>query len=263
MINKQQIKYIRSLQQKKYRDEEGVFIVEGLKLVNEAIDCLPHLLKEVYISSAGKSKEVIKTLPKSCAFFEITKDEFSRISSLKAPQGILALVKKPPLTLPEFKTLEDIVIALDRVSDPGNLGTIIRLADWFGISNIVCSYETVDCFNPKVVQASMGSVLRVNIIYTDLQNFIGGLKNQTGFSVYGTTLEGENIYQTKLQNPAIIIFGNEANGVSENLKHLIDQNLLIPNFSSKKETSESLNVSIAAAIVCSEFRRQLSDDHSK
>jgi TrmH family RNA methyltransferase len=263
MINKQQIKLIRSLQQKKYRDENNLFVVEGLKSVNETIDTLPHLLKTIFVSEESKTINNLNPLPNTCKLIEVPGEEFPKLSSLKTPQGILALVNKPSLKLPEFITLKDLIIVLDRIRDPGNLGTIIRLADWFGIKNIICSEDTVDCYNPKVIQASMGGILRVDIHYTNLSSFIKGLKIATGYKVYGTSLNGNNLYHDKLDQPAVIIFGNESLGISEELTNLIDQNLLIPNYNLSKETSESLNVSIASAIVCAEFRRQTLANHSK
>jgi RNA methyltransferase, TrmH family len=263
MINKQQIKFIRSLQQKKYRDEYKMFIVEGLKSVNEAIETSPQLVKAVYVACDKKEMINIKPIPNHCSCSEVVKEEFQKLSSLKAPQGILALINQPVIKFPEYNTLKDLILVLDRISDPGNLGTIIRLADWFGIEHIICSNDTVDCYNPKVVQASMGCILRVKIHYTDLPVFIKGLKTTTDLTVYSTSLIGENIYQTRLSQPAIIIFGNESNGVSDELTKLTDTNLLIPNNARGAETAESLNVSIASAIVCAEFRRQVGTSYSK
>jgi TrmH family RNA methyltransferase len=147
-----------------------------------------------------------------------------------------------------------LILVLDTIRDPGKLGTIIRLADWFGIGNIFCSDETVECFNPKVVQATMGAILRVNIHYTSLKELLLNLRS-AGYTIYGSTLNGENIYTKRLKTPAAIILGNETRGISPDLIPMIEECILIPNFSTSVNRSESLNVSIAAAIICSEFSR--------
>jgi TrmH family RNA methyltransferase len=263
LISRQKIKFIRSLQQRKSRDQAGIFVVEGQKSVSDALDCCPDSIDEIYISSNSRFRDKFVRLPGNIRLIEIEEAELSRISSLVTPQGILAVLRKPVDILPETDSLNDLVILLDRISDPGNLGTIIRLADWLGIDHIFCSKDTVDCYNPKVVQASMGAVLRVDIHYVDLSVFIINVKESTRLQVYATTLEGENIHQTNLNQPAAIIFGNEANGISKEIMGLANNKLLIPNYSSKKTSSESLNVSVAAAIVLSEFRRQSISFHSK
>jgi RNA methyltransferase, TrmH family len=255
MVTNQQIKFFRSLGQKKFRDETGLFIAEGLKLVEEAILNRPEQIKSLIISSKF-SGHLHATLPGSAETIQISPAEFERISSLKSPQGILVVLKKPEEKIPSITELENIVLVLDQISDPGNLGTIIRLADWFGIRFIICSKDTVECFNPKVVQASMGSLFRVQILYTDLDEYLNETRQKTGLTTYATSLTGSNIYQTHLKIPALIILGNESNGISGKLEHYIDHSLLIPNFSITDRKTESLNVSVAAAIVCSEFRRQ-------
>lgn len=263
VINKQQIKFVRSLRQRKMRDESGMFIAEGLKSVNEAIECFAESIEVIYISSNNRNNDKLKHIPDNIAIIEISENDFLKISSFKTPQGFLALIRKPEDIIPKVETLNDLTIVLDNVNDPGNLGTIIRLADWLGINQIICSRDTVDCYNPKVVQASMGAVLRIGVHYTDLSEFVNKIKVQTKLHVYSTSLNGENLYQTKLSQPAVLIFGNEANGISKEILNLVDKSLLVPSYSNNSESSESLNVSIAAAIVLSEFRRQFSGFHSK
>jgi TrmH family RNA methyltransferase len=263
LSTKQKIKYIRSLKQKKHRNKNGVFVIEGIKLVNEAIHDLPNRIQEVYFTTDLKDKIAIDSLPANCSLFEVTANEIERISTHATPQGVLAVIIQALPILPQFEAMNDLLVILDKIRDPGNLGTIIRLADWFGIDKIICSPDTADCYNPKVVQSSMGSIFRVNIHYTDLRKFLEELKQRTRFIVYGTTLEGDNLYTATLCKPSAVIFGNEANGISKELFSLIDQELLIPNFSINPKIIESLNVSTAASIIFAEFRRQTSVGYSK
>jgi len=182
----------------------------------------------------------------------VTDDELRRISFLQHPQQVLALFPLPANCKPSTLNLE-LSLALDGVQDPGNLGTIIRIADWFGISTIICSEDTVDAWNPKVVQATMGSIARVNIIYFNLPDFLDTLP--ADFPVYGTFLDGENIYTQQLTPDGLIIMGNEGNGISEAVRTKVNRRLLIPDFH-QGPTADSLNVAIATAITCSEFRRR-------
>jgi TrmH family RNA methyltransferase len=254
LISKQQIKNIRSLQQKKYRNDLNLFVIEGLKMVVEAITQVPQHIEFICFTNrySDQIKLQISSLKIDC--IEISFEEFKKISSLTSPQEILAVLKKPVNSaLPETG---DLLLALDGIRDPGNMGTIIRLADWFGIRQIICSADTVDCYNPKVVQASMGAILRLNLIYTDLAEWIKELRGKKDIIIYGTALKGENLYTSVLNKSAIVILGNEANGISEKIFQLVDKNLYIPNLSCSPDKSESLNVSIAAAVICSEFRRQ-------
>ena len=171
-----------------------------------------------------------------------------------APQSVVALFKKPTYQL-DYKSLgSQLSLMLDTVQDPGNLGTIIRIADWFGIENVICSKETVDVYNPKVVQATMGALSRVRVHYLDLEKMLQDLK---GVPVFGTFLEGDDIYEETLPPSGIIVMGNEGNGISSNVKKYVDRKLYIPNFPQSRDTSESLNVAVATAIVCSEFRRRI------
>ena len=237
MLTKNQIKLVRSLEQKKNRKREGLFVAEGPKVVED-------LLRGGYHSYA-----IYSTQPRPDAQL-ITDEELHKISFLQHPQEVLAIFEMPPSSLPTHQS--SLSIALDGIQDPGNLGTIIRIADWFGISTIYCSEDTADVYNPKVVQATMGSLAHINIIYTDLVELIG----KASCPVYGTLLDGEDIYQQKLTQEGIIVMGNEGNGISEKIRPLITHRLLIPNFNKNKETAESLNVAVATAITCSEFRRR-------
>ena len=186
---------------------------------------------------------------------ETDANQIKKISSLKTPSMIIGVFKIQALTTDEDIIQNSLSLILDDVRDPGNLGTIIRVADWFGIKNIFCSHNTVDLYNPKVIQATMGAISSVNVIYTDLQKLLIRYKSPS-FPIYGTFLEGEIIYNCQLQNKGFIVMGNEGKGVSENIQKLVTNKLYIPNFPTGKAVSESLNVSVATSIICSEFRRQ-------
>ena len=248
MISKNQIKFIRSLELKKNRKQNGLFVAEGPKVVGD-------LLHADY-----KARMLFATKPYPGAEL-ITDDELQRISFLQHPQEILAVFEMPtlnsqPLTLNyQPSTLNSqLSLALDGIQDPGNLGTIIRIADWFGISTIYCSPETADVYNPKVVQATMGSLAHVQVVYTDLLALVSQLP--PSYPVYGTLLDGENIYQQELTSEGIIVMGNEGNGISQALREHINRRLLIPDFHTGELRAESLNVAIATAITCSEFKRR-------
>lgn len=244
MISKNQIKYIHSLEQKKNRRNEMCFVAEGPKIIEE-------LLKIYTPKMIFATKSWIEENNNIYAE-EITEQELSKLSFLKHPQSVLAV-----FPIPQNKdTIIDpnkLYLALDGVQDPGNLGTIIRIADWFGIDTILCSMDTADAFNPKVVQATMGSIARVKIIYTNLYDLIKDHANQ--MPIYGTLLDGENIYQKQLAPNGIIIMGNEGNGISTPIRNLLNERLLIPSYN-LSDTAESLNVATATAIICSEFRRR-------
>lgn len=240
MVSKSQIKLIKSLSQKKFRNTHGLFVVEGVKGIKEFLNS-DYELVSVY--STGESFELTgKNL------IMIDEKELNKISSLKTPQKALAVFKIPPL---KKNVIDGLIVALDGVRDPGNLGTIIRLCDWFGVETLICSNDTVDCYNPKVVQASMGSLPRLNIQYLDLNDLIVENKN---IPVLGTMLEGENLYTAKLPESAILVLGNEANGISAEIQKLLTKKLNIPQFG-KVQKTESLNVATATAVILSEFRR--------
>ena len=245
MISKNQIKFIRQLEQKKFRHREGLFVAEGTKVVGDLLKAgyIPHSLYATpdWIASHSVAEAT-----------EVTDDELTRLSFQQHPQQVLALFPIPePADLSPLTS--HLSLLLDGVQDPGNLGTIIRIADWFGISNIICSEDTVDAYNPKVVQATMGSIARVNIIYTNLLELLDGLP--ADFPVYGTLLDGENIYAQELTPHGLIIMGNEGNGISDAVRQRVNRRLLIPDFHNG-DTADSLNVAIATAITCSEFRRR-------
>ena len=237
MISKNQIKFVRQLEQKKYRKKEGLFVAEGPKVVGDLLRA-GFKAHTIFATSEWESQ--------GQTFQEVSDEELRRVSFLQHPQRVLALFFIPTESVPSVSSLS---LALDDVQDPGNLGTIIRIADWFGIDTIYCSENTADAWSPKVVQATMGSIARVNIIYTDLQELI----SKAQVPVYGTLLDGQDIYTQKLSKEGIIVMGNEGNGISAPIRKLINRRLLIPQF---HEGPESLNVAIATAITCSEFRRR-------
>ncbi|TXE07200.1 RNA methyltransferase [Seonamhaeicola algicola] len=238
MLSKNQIKLITRLKQKKYRLELGFFVVEGIKTIKELLqsNLELHMLFTTQSFNFDAKNEVI-----------ITDTELKKISFLKTPNTALAVFK-----IPDVKPIDttQLIVALDDVRDPGNLGTIIRLCDWFGITDLVCSNQTVDCFNPKVIQATMGSITRVNINYVDLESFL----KQVELPKYGAFMEGNNVYKTTLPNKGVLILGNEANGVSNSIENLVTNKISIPRFGVLQAT-ESLNVATATAILLSEFRR--------
>ncbi len=239
-ISKARIKWIRSLQQKKVREQEGVFVVEGEKMVLEGLESKRHALVALV---AHKDESSI--IPQEFREVALTADttEMEQLSGLKTPNKLLAVFKRPTQEVVQ----SGFELALDSVQDPGNMGTILRLADWFGIERIVCSRETVDCFNPKVVQASMGAIFRIQVIYTDLLSYLSNAKQP----VYGALLNGEN-YRSVSYNPeGILLMGNEGNGISEQLIPLITHAVTIPRFGA----AESLNVATATAILLAEVRK--------
>ena len=238
MLSKNQLKLVRSLELKKNRKKEGLFVAEGPKVVGD-------LLRAGYVA-----RLVFSTTERKAAIL-ITDDELNKLSFLQHPQEVLAVFEIPQPSVISHR-LSDLALALDGIQDPGNLGTIIRIADWFGISTIYCSEDTADCYNPKVVQATMGSLAHVDLVYTDLE----ALLRQYDGPIYGTLLDGQNIYQQELSNEGIIVMGNEGNGISPAIRQLVTHKLLIPNYNPSSETAESLNVAIATAITCAEFRRR-------
>jgi len=253
MLSKNKIKLIQSLNRKKSRDESGLFLVEGNKMVEEA------LRSSFRIETLICTSEFLSLYPeivlKVNELIETNSDSIQKASLQQNPQDALAIIAQPAIIKPETDLQRELILALDFIQDPGNLGTILRIADWFGINTIICSENTVDVYNPKVVQASMGAIFRMKTWYTNLEDFLHGIiSNQ--IPVYGTFLEGENIYNESLTSNGIIVMGNEGNGISEPISKLVTRKLLIPTFSSENNKPESLNVAIATAICCSEFRRR-------
>lgn len=249
MLSKNKIKYIRSLELKKNRKEEQVFVAEGHKLVGDLLGYFPCKLL-IATSNWLKANHSVT----ANEIIEVTQEELSRASLQKTPQEVLAVFVQPSYDLNPEVIKSSLCLALDDVQDPGNLGTIIRLADWFGIEHLFCSVGTADVYNPKTVQATMGALARVKVHYCSLPQLIGGL---TDTPVYGTFLNGNIIYAEPLSAHGLIVMGNEGKGVSPEVERLINKKLYIPNYPQERETSESLNVAIATAVVCSEFRRRL------
>ncbi len=259
-ISKAQVKIVRSLQQKKFRDELGLFVAEGDKCVSE----LSKSFELVHLYREGENA---------------TRTEIEQMSGLRTPQGVIGVFKKretspTPSTRRGALSLEGrdgerfLILALDGIQDPGNLGTIIRTCDWFGVHDIVCSLDTADCYNPKVVQATMGALARVRVHYTDLPKWLEEMKNQESeIRIYGTLLEGKDMYEVltakrsysnavlQQRGHEVIVMGNEGNGISQRVRTLVTHPIRIPSYPKNAETSESLNVSIATAIVLAEFRR--------
>lgn len=243
MVSKNQIKTITGLQQKKYRKQHKLFFAEGIKVVQELLNSnfeLHQLFTTGHIFEDVDAGKIVS----------VNEAELKKISALTTPNACLAL-----FVIPDEKPVQDegLIVALDDVRDPGNLGTIIRLCDWFGISKLICSEQCVDAYNPKVVQATMGSLARVNVVYTDLQEYLA----KTKLPVFGTFMDGANVYEETLPEHGIIVMGNEANGISPEVEQKVTERIAIPRFGNLQQT-ESLNVATAAAIILSEFRRNFS-----
>jgi len=241
MLSKNQITFITRLKQKKYRIQHRLFVAEGKKTISELLNS-NFQLYQLYTTTLNF--EVTDVLRLS-----VSEKELKKISFLKTPNTALAVFKIRESKAIDFNNL---IVALDNVGDPGNLGTIIRLCDWFGVKDLVCNAETVDCYNPKVIQASMGSITRVNITYLDLEDMLTSKRN---IETYGAFMDGDNVYNMNLPNSGILVLGNEANGISKGLKAHISHNISIPRYGDMQVT-ESLNVANAAAILLSEFKRR-------
>ncbi len=240
MISKNRIRFIKSLQQKKQRIENQLFVIEGEKMVNEAIQWIPYQIEVIYHTSEYTINNI-----NNIQFEIVTPKELQEISTLTTPNKVVAICKQLPVKV----LTSDLIIALDGIQDPGNMGTILRLADWFGISHVICSLDTVDCYNPKVLQATMGAIFRVNVDYVDLNEY---LKMST-LPIYGALLEGENIFKSNLQTKGVILLGNEGNGIKEVNKKHITNPITIPRYGN----AESLNVATAGAIILGSFFQKL------
>ena len=254
MISKNRAKFIVSLQKKKVRDEERLFVIEGDKIVRE------FLASGIRINSLIAKPEFISSIPHELLnsvseVDDVSYDELKAISTLKTPHNALAIIQMPDRDLNPDEVYNELCVALDFVQDPGNMGTIIRAAGWFGIKNIICSPDCVDVYNPKVIQASMGALLHVNIFYSDLKNFLKTAEKEN-IPVFGTLLEGESIYSYRLTNKGVILLGNESKGISPELFPFITDKIMIPKFSMGKHGIDSLNVGMAASVVFSEFARR-------
>ncbi len=249
MITKNQIKFLQSLSRKKGRVESGCFLAEGNRLVEDTLGVF--VCRMLLATPEWLSVHKVAGLP---VVIEVSREELAKASQQTTPQEVLAVYEMPRHEYDEATLGDDLSLVLDTVQDPGNLGTIIRIADWMGIRHIFCSPETADVYNPKVVQATMGALARVAVHYLPLEPFVQRLA--TRMPVYGTFLDGENIYDVPLARNGLIVMGNEGNGVSPELQRLVTRKLYIPNFPVGAPTSESLNVAVATAITCAEFRRR-------
>ena len=249
MLSKALQKRISALENKKHRKESALFVAEGGKTVMDLISA------GVKVDKLIATEEWLLQHRLQIEATIVTDEEMRRASFQQNPQGVLAIFHQPEHEIDLSAPAKELCLALDNVQDPGNLGTIIRIADWFGIRNIFCSIGTADIYNPKTIQATMGAIGRVKVHYLDLPDYIASLQDKT--PIYGTFLDGENMYKKELCNRGLIIMGNEGNGISKECGALVNERLYIPNYPVGCETSESLNVSVATAIICSEFRRRV------
>jgi TrmH family RNA methyltransferase len=242
-MTKSDVKYIQSLAHKKQREEEGLFVVEGVKMVDELLHNFPERIVRIFATESWiiDRKQIVKK------YHLIDLDALNRISFLQTPNEVLALVSMPTTEMTPAITT-GVTLVLDQIQDPGNLGTIIRTADWFGVKQIICSTDTSDAFAPKVVQASMGSLMRLNIFYLDLESF---LKTKKDVPVYAAELNGESVYDIEFKEPMILVIGNESKGVSKLVSQLASKKISIP----KVGNAESLNASVAAGIILSQVAR--------
>lgn len=250
MLENNTIKFIKSLQQKKFRNQHNKFIVEGVKLVNELITSNIKI-DAIYATDDSDLNQIANTI-------KISEKELSRISGLKTPNKLLAIAEIPSNDYESTIIKTKLSLVLENLQDPGNMGTIIRIANWYGIEHIFCSYDTVDCYNPKVVQATMGGLFRVNVIYSDIYKLIQDSSVWQGFKTYATQLNGGNIYDTKLSNQGFIIMGNESKGISSRIKNKFITQIKLPSYPLEASNMESLNVAVATALTVSEFRRRIS-----
>lgn len=254
MLSKNKQKLIRSLDRKKNRDAEGLFLAEGPKLVTEL---LAHFRCRLLVGEPAVLSKVPFEANAVAERVEVTAEELARVSLQRAPQGVLAVFEKPqPVAVQSLLPVagRSLCLALDGVQDPGNVGTIVRIADWWGIEHVICSHDTADVFAPKTVQSTMGALGRVGVHYTDLPAWLDELPACT--PVYGTLLDGDNLYDSELTPHGIIVMGNEGNGLSSAVRERVSHRLLIPSFPPDRPTSESLNVAVATAVTCAEFRRR-------
>ena len=250
MISKSKIKLIKSLEQKKFRDETGLFVAEGTKLVLDLLTVF-----KCTILAATRDWMVENKNISALEIIEVDETELNKISNQKSPQGVFAVFEKPLYTWEVDDLSQKLVLALDDVQDPGNLGTILRIADWFGITDVFCSEHSADAYNPKTVQATMGALARVRVHTVNLPAFLQSCSKN--MPVYGTFMDGGNIYSNDLSQHGIIVMGNEGNGISPETEKHVTHRLLIPSYPMGDVTSESLNVGVATALVCAEFRRRM------
>ena len=251
MLSKNLVKKVHQLSMKKYRDQTHQFVAEGPKVCRDLLGCtrLSLMVCTDSFDVEGIAPEVV---------VRVSEDELRKVSLLQHPQQVLCVFDKiePSISVDDVinNSPDHLTLLLDGVQDPGNMGTIIRIADWFGVENIVCSHQSADVWNPKVVQATMGSIARVNVFYADLQKLLA--ERMGKLPVYGTFLDGKDIYNEELSQDGIIVMGNEGNGISEEVGKLVNRRLYVPNFPKGSSTTESLNVAVCTGIVCAEFRRR-------
>lgn len=253
MISKNSIKLINSLANKKNRIKESLFLVEGDKMVAEVLES-KFVVEKLYATNSF----IVKNKPKiknEKIVTEVTREDIEKASLMKNPQNSIALCKLPAEKELPIKIDSDLGIFLDEIQDPGNLGTIIRICDWFGIEHLFCSPKTADLFNPKVIQSSMGSFCRVNVWYTAFEPVVE-LASKSEMNILGAFLDGENIYRQNFSTRILLVMGNEGNGISPEIEKMIEKRIKIPEFNKNPKSAESLNVSVATAIICSEIKRQ-------
>jgi len=255
MLSRNQVKHVQSLKQKKFREIHQQFIVEGSKLVMEFVNSQYQVLA-IYAVNDWLLQHEPYLNPIKVPIIEVSFEEMERITALSSPSPVMAITDIPPSHVLPSGKVNDLILALDDIKDPGNFGTIIRVADWFGVELIICSENSVDLYNPKVIQATMGSVTRVNVVYCNLPQYLDSLDRDT--KVYGTFPEGDSIYCAELRQQGIIIIGSESFGISPEVISKVTDKISIPPFGETdiKDHAESLNASIATAIICSEFRRR-------
>ena len=256
MLSKNQIKRIQSLRLKKFREIQNQFLIEGSKLVVDVLESR-YRVSDIFATGEWIRKQIPAGISAEIPLTEVTENEMARITALSSPSPVLAIVTIPVSSPVPAPTNEALTLVLDDIRDPGNLGTIIRIADWFGISHIVCSENSVELYNPKVIQSTMGSFARVNVQNVKLPEFFSGI--DPSVRVYGTFPEGNSIYSAELLTGGIIVIGSESTGISEKTASFVTDKISIPSYDEgkgRKEHAESLNASVATAIVCSEFRRR-------
>jgi len=254
MLSKNKVKFIISLQKKKVRDEERLYVIEGDKLVKEYL--MSGIRVRALVAKPGFLSSVPQDLKSNIDEIEpASYDNLKRVSTLKTPHNAIALIPIPQVEFKPSEILKELCAALSFIQDPGNLGTIIRAAAWFGIKNIICSTDCVDVYNPKVIQASMGAGMHVNVHYYDLARFLK-ISSENGIPVYGAMLEGKSVYNQKLDRKGVILLGNESKGISDDLLSFITKKIIIPKFTGAVQGIDSLNVGMAASVIFSEFSRR-------
>ena len=252
-ISKNRIKQLVAFKQKKIRDEKNIFIAEGEKIVSELLNANLQIISIVATKDWIESESRISHKP--VELLEANSEELKRLSCMTTPNKVIAYAEIPESFFDITKLDRKLTVVLDEIQDPGNLGTIVRIADWFGIEYVICSENSVELYNPKVLQSTMGAFLRVKVFYLNLDEFLREAKNKLKLPIFGAFLKGKNVYTTSLPSSGIIILGNESKGISKSIESIIDEKLTIPSFNLNPERIDSLNVSVATAIICSEFKR--------